>query len=84
MSVKMFSRQAKNRPPDGSLKKLSRQAELWTSVSPWSAAYPAARYLLLQRNELGGFRSTQDTVVALEALSAYAAGAYTRPLLSST
>jgi hypothetical protein len=43
-----------------------------------SAAYPAARYLLLQRNALGGFRSTQDTVVALEA------GAYTRPLFSST
>ena len=43
-----------------------------------SAAYPAARYLLLQRNALGGFRSTQDTVVALEALSAYAAATYNR------
>jgi len=43
-----------------------------------SSAYPGARYLLLQRNARGGFRSTQDTVVALEALGAYAAATYSR------
>ena len=36
-------------------------------------AYPAARWLMLRRNANGGFRSTQDTVVGLEALSAFAA-----------
>ena len=36
-------------------------------------AAPAARWLLAQRNSQGGFSSTQDTVVALEALSEYAA-----------
>lgn len=35
-------------------------------------AYLAARWLVLRRNDLGGFRSTQDTVVGLEALAAYA------------
>ena len=35
-------------------------------------AYLAARWLVLRRNDLGGFRSTQDTVVVLEALAAYA------------
>jgi CD109 antigen len=43
-----------------------------------SSAYAGARYLLLQRNARGGFRSTQDTVVALEALRAYAAATYSR------
>lgn len=43
-----------------------------------SAAYAGARFLLLQRNARGGFRSTQDTVVALEALGAYAAATYSR------
>lgn len=43
-----------------------------------SSAYPGARYLLLQRSARGGFRSTQDTVVALEALGAYAAATYSR------
>lgn len=43
-----------------------------------SSAYPGARYLLFQRNARGGFRSTQDTVVALEALGAYAAATYSR------
>jgi len=36
-------------------------------------AAPAARWLLAQRNAHGGFASTQDTVVALEALAEYAA-----------
>ena len=34
----------------------------------------AARWLVAQRNAFGGFNSTQDTVVALQALTAFAAG----------
>ena len=34
--------------------------------------YSALKFLLQQRNEFGGYGSTQDTVVALEALSTYA------------
>ena len=33
---------------------------------------PAAKWLLQQRNSLGGYGSTQDTCVALEALAAFA------------
>lgn len=39
-------------------------------------ALPVARWLLAQRNERGGFTSTQDTVIALEALSRFAALVY--------
>eukprot|EP00808_Paulinella_micropora_P002029 g66146.t1 len=35
-------------------------------------AVPTARWLLNQRNSLGGYHSTQDTVMALQALSAFA------------
>jgi len=35
-------------------------------------AYQGARWLMLRRNANGGFRSTQDTVVGLEALSRFA------------
>ncbi len=35
----------------------------------------AAKWLVAHRNSLGGFGSTQDTVVALQALTQYAAGA---------
>ena len=41
-----------------------------------AAAHLAARWLMLRRNDLGGFRSTQDTVVGLEALAAYAAATF--------
>ena len=41
-----------------------------------TAAHLAARWLMLRRNDLGGFRSTQDTVVGLEALAAYAAATF--------
>ena len=41
-----------------------------------SGAYPGARWLLMRRNARGGFQSTQDTVVALEALGAYAAATF--------
>eukprot|EP00240_Pyramimonas_obovata_P000253 CAMPEP_0118924314 /NCGR_PEP_ID=MMETSP1169-20130426/2500_1 /TAXON_ID=36882 /ORGANISM="Pyramimonas obovata, Strain CCMP722" /LENGTH=1526 /DNA_ID=CAMNT_0006865411 /DNA_START=128 /DNA_END=4708 /DNA_ORIENTATION=+ len=34
-------------------------------------AFPVARWLLEQRNSFGGFSSTQDTVLGLEALSMY-------------
>ena len=37
---------------------------------------PLVRWLSSQRNSLGGFSSTQDTVIALQALSAYAQAAY--------
>lgn len=40
-------------------------------------AVPAARWLSSVRNDVGGFVSTQDTVVALRALSAFAARAAT-------
>jgi CD109 antigen len=40
------------------------------------AAFPAARWLMQQRNQYGGFASTQDTVVALEALGKYAAAVF--------
>lgn len=33
---------------------------------------PLVRWLSNQRNALGGFSSTQDTVIALQALAAYA------------
>ncbi|XP_012945641.1 CD109 antigen [Aplysia californica] len=36
------------------------------------AGLPAVRWLTTQRNSLGGFASTQDTIVALKALSTYA------------
>ncbi|GMT28413.1 hypothetical protein PFISCL1PPCAC_19710 [Pristionchus fissidentatus] len=39
-------------------------------------AVPVVRWLTQQRNALGGFSSTQDTVVALNALGAYAERAY--------
>ncbi|KAF8366867.1 tep-1, partial [Pristionchus pacificus] len=39
-------------------------------------AVPIVRWLTQQRNALGGFSSTQDTVVALNALGAYAEKAY--------
>ena len=38
----------------------------------------AARWLVSQRNAYGGFGSTQDTVVGLQALTSYAAGAEVR------
>lgn len=47
----------------------------YTVGNRMGAAFPVAKWMLQQRNSLGGFSSTQDTVVALEALSAYAAGA---------
>ncbi|KAI1728660.1 a-macroglobulin complement component domain-containing protein [Ditylenchus destructor] len=37
---------------------------------------PIVRWLTSQRNSLGGFSSTQDTVMALQALGAYAERAY--------
>ncbi|XP_067056984.1 pregnancy zone protein-like isoform X1 [Acropora muricata] len=39
-------------------------------------AMPIVRWLTKQRNALGGFASTQDTCVALQALSTYATKAY--------
>lgn len=36
------------------------------------AAFPVAKWLIHKRNSNGGYYTTQDTVVALEALSAYA------------
>lgn len=47
-----------------------------------SEAVPIIRWLVSQRNELGGFTSTQDTVMALQALSAYAAATYSDKMAS--
>eukprot|EP00238_Polyblepharides_amylifera_P013739 CAMPEP_0196598400 /NCGR_PEP_ID=MMETSP1081-20130531/94299_1 /TAXON_ID=36882 /ORGANISM="Pyramimonas amylifera, Strain CCMP720" /LENGTH=1477 /DNA_ID=CAMNT_0041924091 /DNA_START=147 /DNA_END=4580 /DNA_ORIENTATION=+ len=44
-------------------------------------AFPLARWLLTQRNAFGGFSSTQDTVVGLEALSEYGAAVYSQGAL---
>lgn len=38
----------------------------------YSEALPILKWLLNQRNEFGGFQSTQDTFVGLKALSKYA------------
>ncbi|KAK3785481.1 hypothetical protein RRG08_048616 [Elysia crispata] len=43
-----------------------------------SEAFPSVRWLISQRNPNGGFSSTQDTIVALEALSAFSA-TFTHP-----
>ncbi|CAJ0576094.1 unnamed protein product, partial [Mesorhabditis spiculigera] len=40
-----------------------------------SKGLPIVRWLISKRNELGGYSSTQDTVVALQAMGAYAAKA---------
>ncbi|VDN08427.1 unnamed protein product [Thelazia callipaeda] len=44
------------------------------------SAVPVVRWLSSQRNALGGFSSTQDTVMALQALAAYAGKAYSPSL----
>ncbi|CAL1532262.1 unnamed protein product, partial [Lymnaea stagnalis] len=44
----------------------------FTELGRVNEALPAVRWLTTQRNEQGGFSSTQDTVVGLQALSAYA------------
>lgn len=38
----------------------------------YSDALPILKWLLNQRNELGGFQSTQDTFIGLQALSKFA------------
>ncbi|MCP9264377.1 Antigen-like protein [Dirofilaria immitis] len=43
-------------------------------------ALPLVRWLTSQRNAFGGFSSTQDTVMALQALAAYAAKIYSPQL----
>ncbi|ULU14319.1 hypothetical protein L3Y34_016681 [Caenorhabditis briggsae] len=48
----------------------------YLSQNQTSEALSIIRWLVSQRNELGGFTSTQDTVMALQALSAYAAVTY--------
>lgn len=44
--------------------------------SDTEAGLPVVRWLTSNRNALGGFSSTQDTVMALQALGAYAEAAY--------
>lgn len=41
----------------------------------YSDALPIIKWLVNQRNELGGFQSTQDTFVGLKALAKYAESA---------
>ncbi|VBB29465.1 unnamed protein product, partial [Acanthocheilonema viteae] len=43
-------------------------------------AHPVVRWLTSQRNAYGGFSSTQDTIMALQALAAYAAKIYSPQL----
>lgn len=42
-------------------------------TKPYTEAIPIMRWLLSQRNDQGGFQSTQDTVVGLQALAKIAA-----------
>ncbi|XP_072450564.1 C3 and PZP-like alpha-2-macroglobulin domain-containing protein 8 isoform X3 [Chiloscyllium punctatum] len=44
----------------------------YTSLGDVASALPVVKWLSQQRNTLGGFSSTQDTCVALQALSEYA------------
>jgi len=46
-----------------------------TSAGRLTEAFQAARWLLERRSDTGGFSSTQDTVVALNALASYATAA---------
>ena len=48
----------------------------YVSMREVSEALPIVKWISLNRNILGGFRTTQDTCVALRALSAYAILAY--------
>lgn len=41
----------------------------------YSNALPIVKWLINQRNELGGFQSTQDTFMGLKALARYAESA---------
>ncbi|KAK2151551.1 hypothetical protein LSH36_359g00065 [Paralvinella palmiformis] len=45
-----------------------------------SSAFPVVKWLMTQRNSYGGFLSTQDTVVALQAMSQYAIQSFTKSL----
>uniref|UniRef100_A0A1I7TL17 TEP1-F n=1 Tax=Caenorhabditis tropicalis TaxID=1561998 RepID=A0A1I7TL17_9PELO len=54
----------------------------YLSQNQTSEALSIIRWLVSQRNELGGFTSTQDTVMALQALSSYAAVTYSDKHLS--
>ncbi|XP_013402650.1 C3 and PZP-like alpha-2-macroglobulin domain-containing protein 8 [Lingula anatina] len=49
----------------------------YTAQGDIATALPIVKWLSRQRNSLGGFSSTQDTCVALQALSEYATLAYT-------
>ncbi|XP_067824744.1 C3 and PZP-like alpha-2-macroglobulin domain-containing protein 8 [Heptranchias perlo] len=48
----------------------------YTSLGDVASALPVVKWLSQQRNALGGFSSTQDTCVALQALSEYAILSY--------
>ncbi|KAF7478414.1 Hypothetical predicted protein [Marmota monax] len=48
----------------------------YTLLGDVAAALPAVKWLSQQRNALGGFSSTQDTCVALQALAEYAILSY--------
>ncbi|XP_034035690.1 C3 and PZP-like alpha-2-macroglobulin domain-containing protein 8 [Thalassophryne amazonica] len=48
----------------------------YTLLGDVASALPVVKWLSQQRNELGGFSSTQDTCVALQALSEYAMLSY--------
>lgn len=41
----------------------------YIEAAPETAAFPILKWLIAQRNENGGFQSTQDTVVGLQALA---------------
>ncbi|XP_048253381.1 CD109 antigen-like isoform X2 [Haliotis rufescens] len=70
------------RPPDAS----ASDIETWSYVllayahgQDIALGRPIMKWLLTQQNGQGGFRSTQDTVLGLQALAEYAALVYTSP-----
>ncbi|EDV25555.1 uncharacterized protein TRIADDRAFT_55768 [Trichoplax adhaerens] len=68
-------------PPYGQSNSLNIEATSYALMTyvlnkELAAAAPIAKWLSMQRNSMGGFSSTQDTCVALEALSRYAAMVY--------
>ncbi|KAK3238016.1 hypothetical protein CYMTET_51942, partial [Cymbomonas tetramitiformis] len=53
----------------------------YVSAGRVADSFPVARWVMEQRNDLGGFSSTQDTVVALQALAEYSSAVYSDDVL---
>ncbi|KAE9548744.1 hypothetical protein FO519_008047, partial [Halicephalobus sp. NKZ332] len=67
-------------PPPADVEMTSYTLLTYMSMNDTEKGLPVVRWLSSQRNANGGFSSTQDTVMALQALGAYAAKAYSEDL----